>query len=127
MKVAAPEFEPDTYEAVAKALIEARQPALVLVPHSIDSFGYAAAVAAKGRYGFATDVFRFEYQDDGLVATRGGYGQKVNVEVDFPGKATVVLAVRGNVFKPPEGTASPSVVELRRAAGEIARQRPGIH
>jgi electron transfer flavoprotein alpha subunit len=112
VKVAAHEFEPDTYEAVAKALIEERQPALVLIPHSIDSFGYAAAVAAKGRYGFATDVFRFEYQDDGLVATRGGYGQKVNVEVDFPGKDTVVLALRGNMFKPPEGAASPAVVDF---------------
>ena len=110
VKVAAPEFEPDSYEAVVKALLEERQPALVLVPHSIDSFGYAAAVAATGRYGFATDVFRFEYQDDGLVATRGGYGQKVNIEVDFPGKDTIVLALRANMFKPPEGTASPSVV-----------------
>jgi electron transfer flavoprotein alpha subunit len=112
VKVAAHEFEPDTYEAVVEALIEVRQPGLVLVPHSIDSFGYAAALAAKGRYGFATDVFRFEYQDDGLVATRGGYGQKVNVEVDFPGKDIVVLALRGNMFKPPEGAASPAVVDF---------------
>jgi electron transfer flavoprotein alpha subunit len=112
VKVAAHEFEPDTYEAVAGALIEVHQPGLVLVPHSIDSFGYAAALAAKGRYGFATDVFRFEYQDDGLVATRGGYGQKVNVEVDFPGKDIVVLALRANMFKPPEGTASPAVVDF---------------
>ena len=37
-----------------------------------------------------------------LVATRGGYGQKVNVEVDFPGRSTVLLALRGNVFKPPD-------------------------
>lgn len=112
VKVAAHEFEPDTYEAVVEALIEVRQPGLVLVPHSIDSFGYAAALAAKGRYGFATDVFRFEYQDDGLVATRGGYGQKVNVEVDFPGKDIVVLALRANMFKPPEGTTSPAVVDF---------------
>jgi electron transfer flavoprotein alpha subunit len=112
VKVAAHEFEPDTYEAVAKALLEERQPSLVLIPHSIDSFGYAAAVAAKGRYGFATDVFRFEYQDDGLVATRGGYGQKVNVEVDFPGKDTIMLALRANMFKPPEGGASPTVVDF---------------
>jgi electron transfer flavoprotein alpha subunit len=112
VKVAAHDFEPDTYEAVVAALIEVRQPGLVLVPHSIDSFGYVAALAAKGRYGFATDVFRFEYQDDGLVATRGGYGQKVNVEVDFPGKDIVVLALRGNMFKPPEGAASPQVVDF---------------
>lgn len=110
--VAAHEFEPDTYEAVTKALIEASKPAVVLIPHSIDSFGYAAALAAKGGYGFATDVFRFEYQEGSLVATRGGYGQKVNVEVDFPGKDVVVLALRGNVFKPPEGSASPAVTEF---------------
>ena len=109
VKVAARDFDPDTYETAIKALIEARQPSVVLVPHSIDSFGYAAALAAKGSYGFATDVFKIDYPDGTLVATRPGYGQKVNVEVDFPGKDIVMLAIRGNVFKPPEGTASPTV------------------
>ena len=112
VKVAAHEFDPDTFESAARALIEAREPALVLLPHSIDSFGYAAALAAKGGYGFATDVFKFDYQDGALVATRGGYGQKVNVEVDFPGKDVVVLALRGNVFKPPEGSSSPAVTSF---------------
>jgi len=111
--VAEREFDPDTFEAAAKALIQARQPSLVLVAHSIDSFGYAAALAARNNYGFATDVFRIEYQQDELVATRAGYGQKVNVEVDFPGKATVVLTVRGKVFKPPaQADASPPVMSF---------------
>lgn len=112
VKVAARDFEPDTYETVVRALIEARKPAVVLVPHSIDSFGYAAALVAKGGYGFATDVFRIEYQDGTLVATRAGYGQKVNVEVDFPGKDIVMLAIRGNFYKPPEGTTVPPVTEF---------------
>jgi electron transfer flavoprotein alpha subunit len=103
------DFDPDVLEAAVRALIEARSPALVLVPHSIDSFGYAAALAARGNYGFATDVFRIGYEGDALVATRAGYGQKVNVEVDFPGRAVVVLALRANVFKPPEGGATPAV------------------
>ena len=67
----------------------------MLVAHSVDSFGYAAALAARLGLGFATDVFRVERIDGELVATRGGYGQKVNVEVDFPGRSTVLLAVRG--------------------------------
>jgi electron transfer flavoprotein alpha subunit len=108
VKVSAREFDPDVLEAAVRALIEARKPSLVLVPHSIDAFGYAAAVAARGGYGFATDVFRFEYSQDQWIATRGGYGQKVNVEVDFPGKDVVLLAVRGSVFKPPETAASPA-------------------
>ena len=81
----------------------------MLVPHSIDAFGYAAALAARQRYGFATDVFKFEYQQEQLLATRGGYGQKVNVEVDFPGKSVVLLAIRGNMFKPPEAPADPTI------------------
>jgi electron transfer flavoprotein alpha subunit len=109
VKLAVREFEPDVIEAAARALIEARRPSLVLLPHSIDAFGYAAALAATSGYGFASDVFRIEYAGDALVATRGGYGQKVNIEVDFPGKPLVLLAVRGGTFKPPEGAASPMV------------------
>jgi electron transfer flavoprotein alpha subunit len=109
VQTATREFDPDALEGAVGALIEARKPALVLVSHSIDSCGYAAALAVKGGYGFATDVFRLVYEDGALIATRGGYGQKVNVEVEFPGRAVVVLALRANVFKPPESRASPAV------------------
>jgi electron transfer flavoprotein alpha subunit len=112
VKVAAPEFDPDTFESAISALIAERKPDVVLVAHSVDSFGFAAALAAKLGLGFATDVFKVERQDGELVATRGGYGQKVNVEVDFPGRGTVLLAIRGNVFQPPEGKGSPRVTEL---------------
>jgi len=109
VKVAATEFDPDTFEAAVGALIAERRPDAVMVAHSVDSFGYAAALAAKLQLGFATDVFKVERIEGRLVATRGGYGQKVNVEVDFPGRTTVLLAVRGNVYKPPEQAASPRV------------------
>jgi electron transfer flavoprotein alpha subunit len=116
VQVAAREFDPDAIEAAVQALIADRKPSLVLVPHSIDAFGYAAAVAAKTGVGFASDVFRIEYQGDALVATRGGYGQKVSIEVDFPGKPVVLLAVRGGVFKPAEGAASPLLASLTAPA-----------
>jgi electron transfer flavoprotein alpha subunit len=109
LKVATPEFDPDTFESALSALIAARKPAVVLVAHSVDSFGYAAALAARLGLGFATDVFRVERIDGDLVATRGGYGQKVNVEVDFPGREVVLLAIRSGAFKPPEQAASPAV------------------
>jgi electron transfer flavoprotein alpha subunit len=103
------EFDPDLFEAAVSALIEARSPSVVLLAHSVDSLGYASTLAARAGYGFATDVFGIEYDGADLVATRGGYNQKVNVEVDFPGKSCVVLAVRASVFKPLEGSASPAV------------------
>lgn len=112
VQVAAAEFDPDTFEAAVSALILQRQPDVVLVAHSVDSFGYAAALAAKLGLGFATDVFDVRRSDGELIATRGGYGQKVNVEVDFPGRATVLLALRANVFKPAEQPATPRVAAV---------------
>jgi electron transfer flavoprotein alpha subunit len=108
-KVGAAEFDPDTFESAVGAMIAKRSPDVVLAAHSVDSFGFAAALAARLGLGFATDVFDIRRIDGELVATRGGYGQKVNVEVDFPGRSTVLLAIRGGAFKPPEQAASPRV------------------
>ncbi len=102
-------FDPDTYEAVTRALIDARSPSLVLLPHTIDTLGYAAPLAAKGNYGFTTDAFALARDGDAWVATRSGYGQKVNMEIEFPDKATVVVTLRPGSFKAPEGAATPDV------------------
>jgi electron transfer flavoprotein alpha subunit len=109
LKTADAEFDPDTFEAALGALITQRRPDVVLVPHSVDSFGYAAALTAKLGLGFATDVFDIRRVDGELVATRGGYGQKVSVEVDFPGRSTALLALRGSCFKAPQQIGAPRV------------------
>ncbi len=114
----AAEFDTDTFESAVGALIAQRAPDVILVAHSVDSFGYAAALAARLGLGFATDVFDARRIDGELVATRGGYGQKVNVEVDFPGRSTVLLAIRGNVFKAPESTATPKVTVFDAPEGK---------
>jgi electron transfer flavoprotein alpha subunit len=116
VKVAAAEFDPDIFESALGALIAARQPEVVLLAHSVDSFGFAAALAARHHFGFASDVFSVARIDGDLVATRGGYGQKVHVEVDFPGKGTVLLAIRANVFKPPEQSAAPEITVFEAPA-----------
>jgi len=110
------DFDPDVFEAALGSLILARAPEVVLVAHSVDSFGYAAALAARHGFGFATDVFSVQRIDGELVATRGSYGQKVHVEVDFPGRSTVLLALRANVWKPPEGASAPAVTAFAAPA-----------
>jgi electron transfer flavoprotein alpha subunit len=116
VQTVATEFDPDVFESAVGALIGARNPSLVLIAHSVDSFGYAAALAAKQGFGFATDVFKIEQINSELVVTRGGYGQKVCVEVDFPGRSTVLLAVRATVFKAPDGAGSPTVTNFAAPA-----------
>jgi electron transfer flavoprotein alpha subunit len=123
VRTAAAEFDPDAFEGALGALIAQRRPDVVLIPHSVDSFGYAAAVAAKLGLGFATDVFEVRRIDGELVATRGGYGQKVAVEVDFPGRPTVLLSLRGNAFKAPEQSAAPRVTAFE-APAIASRSKP---
>ena len=112
VKAPVADFDPDIFESAVATLIENRKPAAVFLPHTVDSLGYAATLATNGGYGYATDVFIAEYQGDELVATRGGYNQKVNIEVDFPGKDIVVMTMRASVFKPLEGAGSPTVSHL---------------
>ncbi|MGA2191558.1 MAG: electron transfer flavoprotein subunit alpha/FixB family protein [Steroidobacteraceae bacterium] len=116
IRVAAAEFDPETMEGAVAALIAERKPGVVLIPHSVDAFGYAPALAAKLGLGLATDVFDIRRVDGELVATRGGYGQKVSVEVDFPGRSSVLLTVRGNVYKAPEQPATPRVTAFEAPA-----------
>ena len=119
VKVAAAEFDPDIFEAAVGALIAERRPDVVMVAHSVDSFGYAAALAAKLQLGFATDVFKVERIEGELVATRGGYGQKVNVSKStFRAAPPCCSPMRGNVFKPPE-QARIAARERVRCAGRI--------
>ena len=96
-------FEPHVHAAAVEALIDEEEPTLVLAGHTIDSLGFAPALAARRGLGFASDVTRLAW-DGGPVAVRGGYGGKVDVELDFPGKETVLLLLRAGAFPAVEGS-----------------------
>jgi electron transfer flavoprotein alpha subunit len=96
------------------------------MPHSVDAWGYAPVVAVKGGFGCATDVFEVKYDGDELVAVRAAYAEKLHMEVDFPGRQTVVLTVRGNVYKPIEDTASPQVSSFDAPAVEPRTEHLGF-
>ena len=112
-------FEPHVYEAVLKAVIAARAPSLVVMPHSVDSFALAPAVAVSLGLGFATDVFGLDVENGEVVATRAGYNEKVFVEIDFPDRPAVLLTLRGGAFAPATVPASPTV-----SAFEVDEGRP---
>ena len=90
-------FEPHVWQRALSALIESERPALVLLGHTIDSLGFAPAVAAGLGLGFATDVTTISW-DGGPRARRGAYGEKLQAELEFPGKACTLLTVRPGIF-----------------------------
>jgi electron transfer flavoprotein alpha subunit len=110
------EFENDVYQAALEALIADRQPSVVLLGFTINSMGFAPAVAAKLGLGFASDVHGLAVEDDAVVATRSFHGAKVNAEVEFPGRSTVILLLRPTSWAPAEGSGSAATADLNVSA-----------
>lgn len=114
-----PHFDTAVYEEAAFAAATGCEPALILVGHSAAGTSFAAALAIRLGSGFAADVFGLEVAESGLRATRSGFGNKVNVELDFPGKPVTVLTVRGATFKAPEGAGAATVTPLSVRLGDV--------
>jgi len=87
-------FEAHVSQAALEELIRERRPAVVLAGHTSDSLAFVAAVAARGRHGFAGDVTSVSWGEHGVLARRGAYGERLLAELDFPGKSTVLLQLR---------------------------------
>ena len=100
------EFENDVYQQVVEAVVEAKQPQVVLLGFTINSMGYGPALATKLGAGFASDVFALAKEGDSLVATRAFYGSKVHAEVEFPGHDRMILLLRPTAWSPAEGGGS---------------------
>jgi electron transfer flavoprotein alpha subunit len=112
-------FEPHVAQRALEGLIEQERPSVVLLGHSIDSLGFAPAVAARGGYGFASDVTRVSWQGEGAVVGRSAYAGKLEAELDFPGRDTVLLLLRAGTFEPAEaGSGSPQWRDVSLELGE---------
>lgn len=117
--VAAPtdHFEAHVAQRAVEALISELDPALVLVGHTIDSLGFGPAVAARGGMGFASDVAAIGWED-GPVATRGAYGDKLLADLEFGDRARTLLMVRAGAFEPAGGAGSASTRSIDVAFGD---------
>lgn len=103
------EFTSGTYRRALTALIEARNPAIVLLGFTIDGMSYGPAVAARLGAGFASDVIACSQVGSELRAVREFYAGKVHADLDFPGKQRVVLMLRPTVWAAAGGAGSASV------------------
>jgi electron transfer flavoprotein alpha subunit len=111
-------FEPHVAARALEGLIASEQPDVVVLGHTIDSLGFAPAVAARGGHGFASDVTRVSGGAGSLVVGRSAYGGKLEAELDFPGKDTVLLLLRAGTFEPAAGSGSPEWRDVQVELGE---------
>jgi electron transfer flavoprotein alpha subunit len=111
VKVDAEEFENDVYQQALEALVGERKPEVTLLGFTVNSMGFASAVAAKLGLGFASDVFAVRNDSGSVVAERAFYGSKVHGELEFPGEQ-VVLLLRPTTWPPAEGQGSATVTDF---------------
>jgi len=124
VKVDQDEFENDVYREAVEQLISARSPEVVLVGFTVNSMGFAPALAAKLGLGFASDVFGLRRDGEDLVATRAFYGSKVNAEIGFSGHERVLLMVRPTAWPPAEGAGAAVEAQLEvTISGSQARHK----
>lgn len=122
VKVEPEGFENDVYREAVEQIVSNRSPDVVLVGFSIDSMGFAPALAAKLGLGFASDVFALRREGNDLVVERSFYGSKVNAELDFPNSERVLLMIRPTAWPPAEGGGAAVSAELDVAiSGSRAR------
>jgi electron transfer flavoprotein alpha subunit len=100
------EFENDVYQQAVEAVIEAKQPQVILLGFTVNSMGYGPALATKLGTGFASDVFSIDAQASGLIVERAFYGSKVHAEIEFPNKERAILLLRPTAWPPAEGAGS---------------------
>jgi electron transfer flavoprotein alpha subunit len=110
--VDAEEFENDVYQAALEALIQERRPKVTLLGFTVNSMGFAPAVATKLGLGLASDVFAVRSDSGSLIAERAFYGAKVHAEIEFPNKEQVLLLLRPTTWTPVEGTGSATVSDF---------------
>lgn len=120
VKAPSNDFDPHIYEECTIELGRKYKPELILLGHTVNGMACAAAVAARLGAGFASDVLAISVDDNGIVATRGAYGNKVNLEVAFPQRKIVVLALRGATYPVPEGKGSANKTTFEPDLGAVA-------
>jgi electron transfer flavoprotein alpha subunit len=111
----ASEFEPHLAQAAVEKLLDDLQPAVILTGHTVDSFGFAPALAAWRRLGFAPNVTAAEWNDGALRAHRGVYGDRLVAALEFD-RDTTLLMLRPGAVAAVEPASTPVRTERLDAA-----------
>jgi electron transfer flavoprotein alpha subunit len=124
------DYLPMPYARAVADLVKEHQPAVLIVPSSINGKDLASRVAARLGVGFATDCTSLEFNDEKkLVATRPIYAGKAFAEL-IPAGDPQMAGIRPNVFEagePDEGkTAAVETVALSVSPDEFRTKMTGI-
>ncbi len=101
------EFNHDVYVQAIEALCDDLDPAVLLMPNSVNGLDYAPAVANALSLPLVTDAIGFEWNGR-LTATREMYNSKVETTIEVDA-GRVAVTIRGGEWPGAEGTGDADV------------------
>ena len=113
------EFVPEAYAATLQALIDERDPRLVLIANTTVGMDVAGALSARTGRPLVAYAKELSFEGDKTVVTSQVYGGKMNAEVEVDGPA-IVSVVAGS-FAPAAAGGSPQIEDV--AAPDLS----GLH
>jgi electron transfer flavoprotein alpha subunit len=118
-------FEPHVTARAVGGLIDQLEPAVTLTGHTVDGAGFAPAVAVERELAFASNVISVGWRDGALQARRGVYGDHLVADLDFGGRAALLM-IRAGAYAPTAPAADVPVRSIEAEAGDLPTRHLGF-
>src|SRR5208282_2603701 len=121
-------YTPDAFAAALKQVIAAKQPKLVLMPHTYQVRDFVPKLATAMGRTVISDCIGFKHENGKLLFTRQMFQGKLSADVSFTGDAPWFATFQNGAFRgdQAEDAASPAPVETVNVeiADSVVRNRP---
>jgi electron transfer flavoprotein alpha subunit len=107
------DYTTDAYSNVLAELIQASDPAVIIMGASAQGKDLAGRLAAKLEAGVAMDCVKIHLESGNLTYTRPMFGGKINAEVEIEGDRQIVVI-------------RPNVMDITEAAKDSAIEKPAV-
>jgi electron transfer flavoprotein alpha subunit len=113
-------YTPDAFAAALKQLLEAKQPKLVLMPHTYQVRDFVPKLATAMGRTVISDCIGFKHESGKLIFTRQMFQGKFAADVSFAGDAPWFATFQNGAFRGDKAEAGASAAPVEAVAVEIA-------
>src|SRR5271168_3259863 len=113
-------YTPDAFAAALKQLITAKQPKLVLMPHTYQVRDFVPKLATAMGRTVISDCIGFKYENGKLLFTRQMFQGKLAADVSFAGDAPWFATFQNGAFRGDKAEAGAGPAPVETVSVEIA-------
>jgi electron transfer flavoprotein alpha subunit len=112
-------YTPDAFTAALKQLLAARQPQLVLMPHTYQVRDFVPKLATAMGSTVISDCVGYKKEEDRLLFTRQMFQGKLAADVSFTGSAPWFVTFQNGAFRGDKVEAGASAAPVENVTAEI--------